>query len=164
MTEQVDSACRTAGFGGTTTPEGIDCGMAPLLAHPEDILADPTLSKEQQRSILASWLSDEHAVPDAPRWRQLQNGAFVDVEDIWKALRVLDDAEFPKPSRRRSGSHPSCSWRRKSTTGRLSGILRRKRSDDDDDASPTLAGMRPPHPAPNDGSIGSGAELGATAA
>jgi hypothetical protein len=31
--------------------------------------------------------------PDAPRWRQLNNGAFIDAEDLRKALRVLDDAE-----------------------------------------------------------------------
>lgn len=66
---------------------------APFIARPIEVLDDPTLSAEQKRAILASWLSDRHAVPDAPRWRQLANGAFVDSEDIMRALYALDDAE-----------------------------------------------------------------------
>ena len=40
-------------------------------ARPEEILGDPTLSKEAKRAVLASWLSDARALPDAPRWRRL---------------------------------------------------------------------------------------------
>jgi hypothetical protein len=32
-----------------------------------------------------------HAVPGAPRWRQLENGAFVDTIDLRLALRAIDE-------------------------------------------------------------------------
>lgn len=65
----------------------------PFLAHPKDVLDDPAHGVEQKRFILHSWLSDIHAVPDAPRWRQLENGAFVDVQEIEEALRILEEME-----------------------------------------------------------------------
>lgn len=62
-----------------------DTGLAaPFIARPRDVLDNPALSAEQKRSILASWVSDKCAVEDAPRWRQLENGAFVDTQDIGK--------------------------------------------------------------------------------
>ena len=63
---------------------------APFLARPEEILDDPTLSRDAKRAVLASWLSDARALPDTPRWRQLDNGAFVDVDDLYAALRAVD--------------------------------------------------------------------------
>ena len=67
--------------------------LTPFLVDPSKILSNTSLSLEQKRAVLTDWLSDVHAVPDAPRWRQLDNGAFIDAEDLRKALRVLDDAE-----------------------------------------------------------------------
>jgi hypothetical protein len=40
---------------------------APFIARPNEILNDPVLGTEEKRSILAAWLSDKYAVPDAPR-------------------------------------------------------------------------------------------------
>jgi hypothetical protein len=77
---------------------------APFLARPSEILNDPALNAEQKRAILASWLSDRHAVPDAPRWRQLENGALVDSQEVLQALYALDDAEV---DRRRSLNQPA---------------------------------------------------------
>jgi hypothetical protein len=37
----------------------------PLIALPEDIVCDPNLSPGEKREVLASWLSDIRAVPDA---------------------------------------------------------------------------------------------------
>lgn len=67
---------------------------APCLARPNNVLNDLALTTEQKRSILAFWLSDQHTVPDAPRWRQLENGAFADSEDIMRALYALDIEEM----------------------------------------------------------------------
>lgn len=63
----------------------------PFLVDPEDILGDPNLTNEQKRATLAFWLSNVHAVPGAPRWRQLENGAFVDAIDLDRALRAIDE-------------------------------------------------------------------------
>ena len=94
MTEQIDPA-RQAGASNTTTWSGAaaDVRTPPFLAHPKDVLDDAAHSVEQKRLILASWLSDRHAVPDAPRWRELENGAFVDAHEIEQALRILEDIE-----------------------------------------------------------------------
>jgi hypothetical protein len=67
--------------------------LPPFVVDPSEVLTNTSLSLEQKRAVLTDWLSDVHAVPDAPRWRQLNNGAFIDAEDLRKALRVLDDAE-----------------------------------------------------------------------
>jgi hypothetical protein len=104
MTEQIDPA-RQAGASNTTTWSGAaaDVRTPPFLAHPKDVLDDAAHSVEQKRLILASWLSDRHAVPDAPRWRELENGAFVDAHEIEQALRILDDIEASG----RNGRHRS---------------------------------------------------------
>jgi hypothetical protein len=94
MTEQIDPA-RQAGASNTTTWSGAAANVRtpPFLARPKDVLDNAAHSVEQKRLILASWLSDRHAVPDAPRWRELENGAFVDAHEIEQALRILDDIE-----------------------------------------------------------------------
>src|ERR1700761_4402676 len=91
MTKKIDLA-RQVGASNTTTWTGA-VRTPPFLVHPKDVLDDATQSVEQKRLILASWLSDRHAVPDAPRWRELENGAFVDAHEIEQALRILDDIE-----------------------------------------------------------------------
>ena len=63
----------------------------PFLVDPEEVLDDPNLTNEQKRATLAFWLSNVHAVPGAPRWRQLENGAFVDAIDLRRALRAIDE-------------------------------------------------------------------------
>src|SRR5690242_3406691 len=94
MTDQIDPARQPGGSDTTTRSSGAaDVGPPPFLAHPNNVVEDPARTLEQKRLILASWLSDRHAVPDAPRWRQLENGAFVDAHEIEEALRVLDDME-----------------------------------------------------------------------
>src|SRR5690242_13166289 len=94
MTDRIDPA-RQPGASGTTTWSiaAAGPGTLPFVAKPKDVLDDAAQSLQQKRLILASWLSDGHALPDAPRWRQLENGAFVDVREIEQALRVLDDME-----------------------------------------------------------------------
>jgi hypothetical protein len=115
----------------------------PFIVRPNKVLDDPTLSTEQKRSILASWLSDKHAVPDAPRWRQLENGAFVDTQDIWKALYALDDAEMDRRNVQSRASPPS-EPRGKQRLKWLSALDMRKHDDDDDDPPPSPAAIQLP--------------------
>jgi hypothetical protein len=61
-----------------------------------EILDDPKLTIADKRSILASWISDAHAVEDTPALRQIDNGVLVSVDEILLALKTLDlDDESP---------------------------------------------------------------------
>ena len=122
-----------------TSEEGQE-QAAPLLARPEEILGNPTLSKEEKRAVLASWLSDARAPPDAPRWRQLDNGALVDVDDLYTALRVLDDFDVGI-ERGASVSASSTSWRPRRKSRWIGNFIRRKRDDDDDDDPPPVPAL-----------------------
>jgi hypothetical protein len=123
----------------STSKEGQE-PSAPLLARPEEILSDPILSKEEKRAVLASWLSDARALPDAPRWRQLDNGALVDVDDLYAALRVLDDLDAGV-EKDASGYTSSTSWHPRRKSRWIGNFIRRKRDEDDDGEDP------PPVPA-----------------
>jgi hypothetical protein len=122
---------------------------APSLARPEEILGDLTFSKDEKRAVLASWLSDARALPDVPRWRQLDNGAFVDVDDLYAALRVLDDFAVGV-EKRVSVYTSSTSWRPRRKKRWIGKFIRRRRNDDNDDPPPVPAlsrlppGHRPP--------------------
>lgn len=125
----------------------------PWCARPSDVLNDPGLDVEQKRAILASWLSDRYAIPDAPRWRQLENGAFVDSYEVRDALYKLDDVDDTFAKKEESaGSPPSGRERRRSLRrGRLiRPFVRRKRRDDDDDPPPSPVGLPIPRPIPMD--------------
>jgi hypothetical protein len=69
-----------------------DAPTSDLLTHPDEVISDSELSKFEKRAILADWASDARAVEDAPAMRQLDNGAFVHIGDVLKALRLLDNA------------------------------------------------------------------------
>jgi hypothetical protein len=66
------------------------CPDAAIYTAPDDVLADPNLTKGEKRAILASWVSDARAVESAPTLRRLDSGAVVEVETILEALRALD--------------------------------------------------------------------------
>ena len=142
MTDQIDAARQA---GASNSGAAADVQTPPFLAHPTDVLDNPEYSVEQKRLILASWLSVDHAVPDSPRWRELENGAFVDVHEIEEALRVLDDMEATGRSGDGRGSSSSLN-RQKSWMERFGGIIRRsKGGDDDPPPSPvTVCGPVPP--------------------
>jgi hypothetical protein len=114
--------------------------------RPAEVLADPVLTREEKRALLASWASDAHAVPGLPSMRQLDDGSLIEVDEILHALKALDAASDPgrltkslwqTPPQRRS--RPSLrNWAR---------MMRRRRRDDDDDPppSPVMAAV-PPKP------------------
>jgi hypothetical protein len=59
--------------------------------HPRDVVADPDLTLNEKRAILASWASDACAVEAAPALRCAPGAArAVPVDDILEALRALD--------------------------------------------------------------------------
>ena len=66
----------------------------PIHLHPEDVLNDVALEASEKRAILATWMSDRHAMPDQPALRQLENGAVISLDAIRAALQALDGAHL----------------------------------------------------------------------
>ena len=77
-------------------------------AHPRDVVADPGLTLDEKRAILASWASDACAVEAAPAWRRVPGSERpVSVDAILEALHELDKSSAdpdaaPRLRRRRS--------------------------------------------------------------
>jgi len=66
---------------------------ARAFAHPRDVIADPDLTLNEKRAILASWASDACAVEAAPALRHAPGSKRpVSVDAILEALRDLDKA------------------------------------------------------------------------
>jgi hypothetical protein len=64
---------------------------AQAFEHPRKVLADPDLTVNEKRAILASWASDACAVEAAPALRCAPGGREpVSVDEILEALRDLD--------------------------------------------------------------------------
>jgi hypothetical protein len=78
---------------------------AQAFEHPRNVLADPDLTVNEKRAILASWASDACAVEAAPALRCVPGGRQpVSVDEILEALRDLDRqarASSAQPVRRR---------------------------------------------------------------
>jgi hypothetical protein len=58
--------------------------------HPDDVLADPDLTTEEKRAVLASWASDARAIAQEPPLRLTPGGRVVAVQDVLDALKRLD--------------------------------------------------------------------------
>ena len=59
--------------------------------HPRDVVADPDLTVNEKRAILASWASDACAVEASPALRFAPGSRrMVPVDEILQALRLLD--------------------------------------------------------------------------
>jgi hypothetical protein len=100
--------------------------------HPDDVLQDRSLTVAEKRTILASWASDAHVVPNQPAMRQLDSGAIVSIDAVLTALRALDAQSQPG------------NLERKSATRLRHGAFKprwlkpgRSQSDDDDDPPPS---------------------------
>lgn len=70
--------------------------------HPNDVVADPDLTLNEKRAILASWASDACAVEAVPYLRAGPKSA-VRFDDIMDALRALDRnaPNFKREARKR---------------------------------------------------------------
>ena len=82
-----------------------DPGWLGQLWHPEDVLVNARLSKDEKRALLAAWASDERTVLGDPTLRQLPNGAVVGLASILDALRALDASEH-NGTRPTTGQYP----------------------------------------------------------
>jgi hypothetical protein len=63
---------------------------ADAFSHPEEVVADPDLSINEKRAILASWASDACAVETMPGLRRSPAGKAVTFDEIMDALKDLD--------------------------------------------------------------------------
>ena len=64
---------------------------AQAFSHPSEVVADPDLTLNEKRAILASWASDACAVASAPALREAGPGRpLVEFDDVMDALRSLD--------------------------------------------------------------------------
>lgn len=115
-------------------------GTGAFLTRPQRVVLDPTITLEEKRALLASWASDARAVESRPDLRHLDGGSLVQIDDITRALKELDNVPMSwsilgrrsMPSRRRRPrSKITWSWRR---------------HDDDDPPTPAPAGVRPRPP------------------
>lgn len=81
--------------GTASDRDGLDLDnlLHPALAFdtPSDVVADPDLTLNEKRAILASWASDACAVDAAPALRRVPgSGRAVSFDDVMEALRTLD--------------------------------------------------------------------------
>jgi hypothetical protein len=63
---------------------------ADAFSHPQEVAADPDLSINEKRAILASWASDACAVEATPALRRSPTGKTVTFDVIMDALKELD--------------------------------------------------------------------------
>ncbi|WP_146126795.1 hypothetical protein [Labrys okinawensis] len=83
--------------------------------HPRDVVADPDLTLNEKRAILASWASDACALEATPSLREIRRGRVVPFDDIMDALRALDGDRMNSMSR-----YGRATRRRRATNGRHS--------------------------------------------
>lgn len=74
---------------------------ARAFAHPSQVVADPDLTLNEKRAILASWASDACAVEASPALREGPNGTTVQYDEIMDALRTLDGQVVDQPKYRK---------------------------------------------------------------
>jgi hypothetical protein len=124
-----------------TRRDAADFSRHPIFQRPDEVLADPRMSADEKRALLASWASDAHAVPGSPSIRQLEDGSLVEVDEILHALKALhasDDADA-------STTQPTGLWRKppsrrnRPAFRNWTRVLYRRRRDDDDDPPPCPA-------------------------
>lgn len=101
----------------------------------------PDPSADEKRALLASWVSDAHAVPDRPALRRLDTGVVVALDDILRALKALDDDEdgVTTPARVSPRADLLDRRRRAVMVEKFARTVRRRRRDDDDEPPPCPA-------------------------
>lgn len=103
------------------------------------VLADDGLSKEEKRSLLASWASDIRAVENWPALRRLDDGTLLNIDEILSALKVVD---HPAGTTFRSSATPTS---RRRPNNRTSHDFRPDDPDDDNPPPKPAAAMPPPN-------------------
>lgn len=77
--------------------------------RPHDIANDDSLPVSRRRELLAYWASDIHAVVGAPALRTYAFGTAASIDDIYDALKSLDD-KYDLPPAQTAGTHGSREW------------------------------------------------------
>ena len=73
-------------------------------SRPMDIANDDALPVSRRRELLAYWASDIHAVTGSPALRSYAFGVAVTIDEIFEALKALDDHyDLPPPQSGRGG-------------------------------------------------------------
>ncbi|NEU14618.1 hypothetical protein G3T14_21265 [Methylobacterium sp. BTF04] len=118
-----------------------------VFRHPRDVLAHPGLTDGEKRTILASWVSDAHALENAPGLRCLSGSRAepVSVDALLVALAELDRGISEKAA---AQTHRA-PRRRRRRLANLGWHIRRGRRDDDDDPPPCPATILPRPRAPS---------------
>ncbi len=62
-----------------------------------DVVADPDMTTQEKRAILASWASDACAVEAAPDLRRPPSAPIVRFDDVMDALKRLDGEAADRP-------------------------------------------------------------------
>jgi hypothetical protein len=125
-----------------------------ICAHPSQVLKNPTMTAAEKRSLLSSWVSAARPLqdypvllrldggdlitPHYPGVRQLEDGRLVILDELFRALKRLDEGEDRPHSER-----PSARSEKRARLGSL--WLRHKSSDDDDPFGPASAVLPIPH-------------------
>ena len=74
---------------------------AQAFSHPSEVVADPDLTLNEKRAILASWASDACAVESTPALRRPPNGGRpIGSDEVMDALRDLDKVSIGTDSHR----------------------------------------------------------------
>jgi hypothetical protein len=126
-------------FSETTSPSAkTTLGASAPETLPAAVVQDAIMTLEEKRSVLASWASDLHAVPNRPALRRVDDNCVVEFDDILDSLRQPDE-----PFRgSKAGVQRETSSRRGCWSG-LARVPRRGRDDDDDPPTPAPAAVRP---------------------
>jgi len=80
---------------GTGSDDGFDLNdllhPAQAFSHPSEVVADPDLTLNEKRAILASWASDAWAIESALSLRKVPKGAKpISFDEVMDALHALD--------------------------------------------------------------------------
>ena len=68
---------------------------------PMDVVADPDMTVQEKRAILASWASDACAIEAAPALRSPPSAPTVHFDDVMDALKKLDGLAAEQPHYRK---------------------------------------------------------------
>jgi hypothetical protein len=104
---------------------------ARAFAHPQDLVKDPDLTRNEKRAILASWASDACAVEAAPALRAPPGVGVVTVDEVLEALCALDKEDAADPAQG--------SWSRRQLRRRSLESFRQRRARPNEGADPGAA-------------------------
>jgi hypothetical protein len=118
-------------------------GAGSVFTHPDHLLNAPDLTAAEKRAVLASWISDARAVVDAPTLRQLDSGAIVDIDELLRALKALDNLSDAPTDGAATLNHMRSARSAAALIQLRSRHSRRVTTDDDDDPPPRPAAAMP---------------------